>query len=516
MDAVSPNLADLTRKRLRRLAMGNNIAPESIALKQQEEKIYTLQAHIALVPTLHEDRKKIPGRPRLKDAIAIETPALLQKEIADIQKVTTDPSLWTTKVFAQIKAEPYQGWGMADSTITIEDHSRKLACPSPCASCAGRGLTPCEQCGTRGQIVCPQCQQQGVEFCYQCQGQGVDPQNPSLPCGLCRGTRYAPCRTCQQRGTIPCPVCHGKGGLRCTPCEGHGVITDVITVTAAANATFHYDRGTNLPAGLRQGLDRVGLANISKGHADIRIIAEEKDEKNSATMRYEAAIPFANLVIDIQGDSYAAGIFGHKGVIVGLKPFLEKALAPDLEKLEDIATGEASLDDILPRRALREALDLFFTDPHHLRSFQRLYPVGFRAETISRIFTNLYQIEKRLTQRVRLLLATLWLLISAALFIIIPATSLIEILRKNIGQAFLAGGEIFLPFVVLALSIVSLSYSPLISLRRYLPKGAGLRPQAIGKIGYVTTGLLIAIFVAGLIINPTKPIWLQKLMIFFV
>ncbi|NTU76810.1 MAG: hypothetical protein HGA90_03215, partial [Alphaproteobacteria bacterium] len=269
--AETNSLTDQTLARLRKLADGNGLPAESIQLIETQESLYSVEGSIRLSPHFDTQSRTYtgPARTKGKNLQMLSNFAALQEEANQFKLKFDSPKIWAEEAIKELQNESGHGWGQHNALIAMPDQNITLAATEKCFTCEGRGLTPCPQCQSRSTILCPYCFGKGQENCYNCFGRMHEPNNPQIVCHICRGTRFAPCRNCQSRGTIPCPHCQGRGGVICEPCRGTGKMTQEIALTSSIEIDFQLGRGTELPSGLLRGMERLGLVNMSKGHAEI-------------------------------------------------------------------------------------------------------------------------------------------------------------------------------------------------------------------------------------------------------
>ncbi len=175
---------------------------------------------------------------------------------------------------------------------------------------------------------------------------------------------------------------------------------------------------------MRRGLDRLGIANLTKGHADVTFVESKaapedheatgddheyipgglvgvappitpsgsappampaEDEENTGfgsplsgdtkpsepVLHYMARMPFADLRVDFNGKKIEIGVFGLRNVFIDVPPFLDEPLAPWIEKLEQATKGHGAVYAALEARALREALELHLQGNGNAKEFRR-------------------------------------------------------------------------------------------------------------------------------------------------
>jgi len=492
-DTPSQSLTEQALARLRKLGEGNGLAPEAFKLVENQESIIAVEAQVRLTPLFTTQAKAYPGPIKGKKIQALPDFAALQEDVGRRKQQFQSSGVWSEEALQELKKSPGYGWGHDGGKIVLHEQNVTLAANEKCPACRASGLLTCPQCQGRMTVICSYCQGRGQENCYNCFGKGEDPVNPGHQCPVCRGTRFATCRYCRATGQLPCPTCQGKGGTPCTSCQGTGSVTQQVNIEAGAEIHFQIARGSNLPSGLLRSLDRLGMANLAKGHADIEIIDPPKDapaESNNIVF-LRAKIPYADIKLRLKDKLVFAASFGKKGLLSGLPAFLDDSLRPWRERLVRAALGAEPLEKALEARAMREALGLVFANKTEANDLRRIYPLGLSPGTAKEIMNNVGMALRRLTLRARALVAATSLAISAALF----AGLFFSPPGKQMAQTFAPGTLLFiqvaLPILAMSLSAYAFAHAIRWVLQRRFPKHAIRLGQGLGKLGY---GTLAGIF----------------------
>jgi len=507
-NALLPSLANQALDRLRKLADGNGIAPEKIALISAEENTYTLEGTLGLIPKNDIQRTRYPGGTRGgKGRKVLPDAASLQLEIQNIQGELEKGGKWVEDSIKELKATPGEGWGLDAAQITLPESAVVLAASETCPSCHGVRLLTCTQCHGQGYNTCAHCGGGRLEACPTCNGSGHNPSQPDQPCPACGGTRTAPCRFCHGVGQLPCPTCHGRKGVPCTGCKGTGQITEEVSFVPGAETYFKL-LGEGLPSGLRRGLDRLGIANLSKGHADIETLPPKKDDeprgnvrdegknKNyTAALSYQAKMPYADLKMNFNGRKAIVSVFGKRGTLLGVPAFLDDALEDSRAKLKQAVRGEVVFDAVLDARAIREALEIQLSGKGEAKELRRKYPVGLSQDVAREILTNIRLSLNRFTLRMRSLVAVVCGVLSALLFGAIFLTPVHEQLFGNMPPVIGTLFDIFLPVIVMTASWFGLTSAIRFALQRRFHNIPVSLNQKTGKTGYAMVAS-IAVFYA--------------------
>src|SRR5262249_16207208 len=149
--------------------------------------------------------------------------------------------------------------------------------------------------------------------------------------------------------------------------------------------------------------DRLGLANLPNGYADIETIPEAQNPESSITesapdtkeksakaeVHYRARLPYADMRISFNGKTALVSAFGKRGALRGVPTVLDAALEPQREKLRAAAQGKGSLDTALDARAIGDALKLQLGGKDNMKELRRLYPHGLSTGTAQEILSNM-------------------------------------------------------------------------------------------------------------------------------
>jgi hypothetical protein len=284
---------------------------------------------------------------------------------------------------------------------------------------------------------------------------------------------------------------------------------------------------SGLPSGLRNGLGRLGIPNLAKGHADIKIIpltAEEQEAANNQSsntdsdeerkpvthsINYEATMPYADVRMNFNGSKAHVGVFGKRGVLLNVPPFLDNALKPAREKLAQAARGAGDIDNTLPMGVIKSALQLELAGNGN--DWRRLYPVGLSQEVMREILGNLRLVLKRQTLKIRIIIATLCAAISGGVFAGIFMTSLHANLTTGWPLWMQAAFDLALLVLPMGLSWLALNFATRASLQQHFKDHTISLQQTIGKTSYAMFAAIFVLYGAILLLAPLKPGWLLVL-----
>jgi hypothetical protein len=516
-------LTEQTLARLQKLAAGNNIAPESIELLETREHTYKLDGTLQLLPFC----EKQVGRPaeagRNLPVQNFPTFGAMQAGMQAHQQKFLQSRDWLETARTELKQAPAEGWGLDGAKITLPSRSAIFTASEPCPKCQGRQMLTCAQCQGQGSVTCPQCHGQGREVCYNCHGRGENPGQPGQRCSVCQGSRYAPCRYCRATGRQTCPACQGRRGTPCPQCQGQGRMVQEITLVCGAMTQFKI-KGEDLPSGLKRGLERLGIANLAKGHADIKTLqSSDNDEKESEDRNdkdddapekpeiyYEAQLPYADLRMRFGGNrAVVVSAFGKRGFMMGVPPFLDEALQPARAFLSDAARGKNTFEKALAARAMRDALILELGKRGNSAALRRIYPFGLMPKTATEIMSDMRRALDRFTLHVRAIAAFFGALLGGGILAAWFLTAVRAQMVRNLPWLAELTIDALVLFIAMASGWVLVGKSMQIVLRREFPKLKVSLRRSIGFVGYT---MLAIIGIAGAVLiaqMPEKPIWLD-------
>lgn len=347
-------------ERLRALATGNRLDPQTISATASDEAVYTITAELLLQAAWEMEPLGEKQAGALK-----ATPLRDQRELESL-RAEAPPRNWADAARAELDGLPGKGWGLDGKRISLPNYTQTYSLAIDCQSCRGKTHSLCATCHGRGKLTCP-----------TCHGAGHLQHTPNTPCPTCHG-----------RNQVDCTLCRGTGKQPCSSCKGKGQLVQYFQRRLSVMTSFRWTgSGVDLPTPLRRSVDRSGLARLANGHATITQLEEDKPDPRaqaasrssfnsassspSCTLRFAAALPFAAVKFTIGGKTYPAFVLGHKGAVLEIKPFLDACIERALAR-----------DDYQSLRAFSDAQHLL-AQGKKLDAFDHLYPVGI-SETVQK------------------------------------------------------------------------------------------------------------------------------------
>jgi hypothetical protein len=516
-------LTERALARLRKIATGNGLEPAAVVVIEPQEQDFVLQGTMEVSPLCEVESGSYAGGVRGKDRKIVENFAALSEAVAKHKQEFRENFDWIDATIEELQTHEGQGWGLENAKVTLPKKSAIYAASENCPNCGGQKMVTCTQCNGQGTVICTQCQGQGRELCYYCGGRGEDPQQPGQKCHTCDGTRYAPCRFCKSHRYLPCPTCNGLRGTPCPTCQAQGRTTQEVVVTCGAET--HFKLATEgLPSGLRRGLDRIGIVNLSKGHADIEASKPDKAEgqeqgeekpKEGAPipiLTYKATLPYAEMRMGFGGKKAIISAVGKRCAINGVPNFLDDSLKPWSDKLHEAALGNGPLEKAIEMRALKEILSLTVAGKGRPEEVRKLYPFGLSSQAITTFLFDTQLALNKTTLNTRATIAVLSVVLSAVFFYVFFHLGLEAHFTLGLNRFIGMAISLIALGAVLAVSWALLNFSTRFVLSRRFPQlRIGLQ-QKIGKTGYAMLGGVFAAFLILLFSAPVKPLWLALLM----
>ncbi|HUY67924.1 MAG TPA: hypothetical protein VMV79_01310, partial [Alphaproteobacteria bacterium] len=252
---------------------------------------------------------------------------------------------------------------------------------------------------------------------------------------------------------------------------------------------------------------------------DVRLLDAQKRDKDDAAapkpeIHYEARMPYADLRMRFGPDARVVliSVFGKRGVMLGVPPFLDEALKPARKALADAARGGGPLDDALKARALHDALALELGGKRQAADLRRLYPVGLTADTAGEIMREMRLALGRFTRRERAIAAAGGGLIGAGLLAGWFLTPLHARALPGLPWQAALAVDLCAFILILGLARIGLGASAQFALQRRFPNLRISLRRSVGVIGYAMLGFIAAAGAASIWFAPLRPLWLDYLL----
>ena len=367
-------------RKIRALCRGNGVEEDSVQIKSARGETIHCQAitHIELHPEVTEGRKK----GRVQVGKICENPAQIQKAINDItvEAIKKDE---TRKYLAKMLLDrPDQGFAMHAEYLDVNPLNQDFCVHEPCGDCGGNAIVSCDRCGGHRKEVCPQCHGRTLTPCTFCHASGFTqgPDGKQQQCTRCFGQRQVACTLCQKTGAISCRQCKGSGTNKCNSCGGGGFYTNITHVAVKLKTLFEIDRAA-LPHPAVKIIEDNGPQMAANGH--IKIHAEQvKREDGGLAIQYDTVFPYGDVEFSVNGKPLKTHLFGYKGKMLKLPPFVDQLVENNFQLLVHAANGDGNpagnIRKASKTRFIAEALLASISLPPKkaMIALKRKYPMG--------------------------------------------------------------------------------------------------------------------------------------------
>lgn len=426
---IDPSYKDKALERVKKIIQGNKFDVDQVRLVNFEGEVLHFPATTTLKIATKISRKKVPGRMRGPEAVDNEQ-AMTVALIKEYAKMEADPDM-VRRITETATSREDKCFAQQNLVLRLPFWKKDFVWFEGCGSCRATGKTKCQRCGGKGVDQCSRCNGSGMCPCSQCRGaqmiQGPQPGR-KIQCPTCHGRGRMSCVLCNQTGRVNCPICRTKGATPCPVCQGHGWASNVQIVEIEARTDFTYPK-EQLPDKIVALMEELG-PQMSE-HAQINIthlpddpeiqkkIEEQKSEEQKIKERqesqtfkvdinYEVLLPHGHVEYDIGGQSYYAFMFGYKGEVIHVSPFLEEIIKNGIRKLEDAVDGRGDTADNLRKAAeYRTMRDIILCAARLpvLKAIEKVKErnsLGIRDEVINDLVLKADRAIKKITDKPRL------------------------------------------------------------------------------------------------------------------
>ena len=420
---VDPAIVGRALDRIKALADGNGIDPETITLKKFAGEVLYFEARslFTVKPTVAE--KSLPGKEM--GEVCGSAADLRLKITATIEKTTGNPEI-VAYLSEVLERRPDKGFMVDALTVKLDRQAKKFVYYNSCTSCTG-GRMLCMACQGAGLHNCVKCRGHRTIVCPMCRGTKVSRQKDGSmgTCRKCNGHGESQCTACRATGKIKCTPCQGSGRVQCQKCNGSGIISEIAFVTFEAMPVFTYDPDF-LPPGVPPLVDQLGPQMALKQHAAIEILKEKEQlymqreyevtEKvrlrDGLVVPYTIRLPWGDIEFAIGAGEdalpLAGKLFGLHPRLIHLPPFLEGPLGPGLDRLTQAANNlgsvRANLAEAIRFRAIGDAVIAAATLPPKKASqtIRGRWALGLRPDVAHKTVQLAEKAVQNLTRKARL------------------------------------------------------------------------------------------------------------------
>lgn len=349
---IDEHFKDDALKKIKTLVSGNKSDPEAITLVSFDGEVLQFQAETILQIATKISNISKPGR--VQGPVQIGSEVEAKEEIRKQYLALTKDRDTTRKIRETVLNRNDQGFAQDGIVIPLPFWRKEFVIFDECSTCRAKGTIQCQRCAGKGYEQCTLCKSSGMAICTQCRGgqQIVGPQGQKIPCPTCHGRGRMSCPQCNQSGQIQCTVCRTKGFTTCAACQGHAWTSNIKVVEIEGRTAFDYPR-EDLPEKVVAMVD--ARKDKIKDDAEIHIsqLAAEnpqQEEKPKAEqvegrpdavyrvpIKYEVILPYAHIEFEIEDKTYYTFLFGTKGRLTHVSPFIEDLIKNGVRKLGDAA-----------------------------------------------------------------------------------------------------------------------------------------------------------------------------------
>lgn len=420
---IDDRFKDDALEKVRALVKGNGLDPQDVTLASFDGELLHFEAHTDLVVVTKFAKKIVPGR--MTGPVVVASESALQEAInKEYLTLFTDADS-QRKIREIFLNRDDQGFGINDVFMQIPFWKKEFVVFEPCQTCRSTGKILCRTCGGKGILPCTRCAGSGKTFCSYCNSAKMvaSPNGGKVQCTVCYGNGRMSCNQCQQSGRMRCRVCASKGSTPCPNCQGHAWASNLTIVNIEAKTKFEYPK-EELPDKVVMMIDQYG--DKIKEHSKIHLMESKtnalkeaaKEEDNAQEIAekqkilhipifYEVSLPYGHFEFDIKGTSYYTFLFGIKGDLTHVSPFLDALIKNGLRKLQDAVDKRGDTEDNLKAAAEYRAIKrgiLYaskFTRFKARKKLEQDFPFGLSKEAIDTIISSADRALKNITKMAR-------------------------------------------------------------------------------------------------------------------
>ena len=527
------------------MVTGNNFNPEDVKLEKFEGEILHFQAENMLTILTKTSHKKVAGRAEGPIVVANEAAAkeAMTKAYLSLSK---DRDL-ERKIRDFILKREDGGFAIDNNKIALPFWKKEFVFFEQCLTCNETGTVKCLPCAGKGIDQCPRCNGLGTRNCNHCNGARtvLGPNGGQVSCPTCNGMGETSCTSCNQSGRIKCKTCRSKGVTTCPSCQGKVWTSNIEILEIEARTAFDYPRD-KLPEKVVAMIEKHG-AKIRE-HADIKISQAEfssvnlddqekakrhadadKNKDYRIPIIYEVFLPYGHVEFNINDKSYYTFLFGTKGRLTHVSPFLDDLLKKGIRKLHDGANSRGDVTKNLKQaakyRTIKEAIT--YTATHSLSKAKKMLKktnkIGLSDASIKDMIIQSDIALKNITRKPRnigLALAGLFSLASFSAYFILPVRSALTSYLPNQNLHIICDIAALLAITYIGIIIIQATAHS--SIKKAM-KALGINKSAPPKLGdklYWNIGICFIIFTVMLEtsrqINANTPDWYIKLLSYII
>ncbi|MGH1404225.1 MAG: hypothetical protein ACRBDL_08265 [Alphaproteobacteria bacterium] len=387
---ISDEYKDIALKQVRKAVKGNKYDPQNVKLEKFEGALLQFQAENMLTVLKKVTQKKVAGR--VQGPVKVENEQAALESINKAYLTLEDDKDTERKIREVVLNRDDQGFAVDNNIIPLPFWHKEFVVFEPCHTCRTTGSVKCLPCDGKGLDRCPRCNGSGMDHCKHCHGAQMvmGQNNQKTQCPVCHGSGRSSCTSCNQSGQVRCATCKSKGITPCPNCNGNAWNSHIFVVDLEARTAFDYPKN-KLPEKVVEAIERQGAklkedADITISESPVSIVNIDDDEKmrqqEEADKRrdyripiiYNVELPYGHVEYDINGHIYYTFLFGTKGKLEHVSPFLDTLIKNGMRKLHDAAEERGdvigNLKAAAEYRTVKEAI--FYTATYSLNKAKAL------------------------------------------------------------------------------------------------------------------------------------------------
>ena len=504
---------------IKKMVKGNKYDPEHVKLESFEGEILQFQAENMMTILSKVTEKKAPGR--IEGPIAVDNEHAAREEMNKAYLALHGSPDTEKKIRELLLKRDDQGFAVHNNIIPIPFWEKQFVMFEPCLTCKTTGSVKCLPCAGKGIDQCPKCNGSGMRPCTNCNGTQLvmGPNNQKVQCTICQGSGRTSCPQCNQTGTIQCRTCRSKGITQCPNCNGNAWNSNIFIMEIEARTAFDYPKD-RLPEKVVAMIEKHG-AKIRE-HADITVSEaafstvniddeEKMHEQAEADKRkdlripviYDVYLPYGHIEYVINDQTYYTFLFGTKGRLTHVSPFLDDLIKNGVRKLHDASEMRGDVSENLKQaaeyRTVKEGI--YYTAAHSLGKARQMLRksnrLGLSDDMAKNIVLQADIALKNITKKPR----NIGLIFSGLLNILLFATYFLSPLRAmllaniaNQNLHMLCDGGVLLAGLYLGVITIQMTSSSALKKAMHAIGIKKTPPPKLGNSLYYNAGLAIVLF----------------------
>tara|TARA_R110002094_G_scaffold49575_3_gene61359 strand:+ start:2168 stop:3871 length:1704 start_codon:yes stop_codon:yes gene_type:complete len=551
-EPISQKILETTLKKIKRAVKGNGVDIDAVKIKSHDGIIHVFNTKTLLQIKAVLAKRTEPGRNTIATPLASEAEINL-KAATRINNAVTNEGTRDAIIKSYVNKDPSKGFTAKTVRLPLESLKHDYVLHQDCPTCQKQGKIQCRQCNATGKKICDICHGSNRMPCHHCNGQRfIHGTNGKQNCPHCNAIGTLNCIKCHGKGTMSCTYCKAQGYSPCTKCASSGVFSVINHFEAEAQSLFKCDEQAKLPKEISDYLKNEKTRRNLTLHAKIVPLRVKDDDlsnqhttqtqaknaehsaskqtkqKDLITIPFQVRCPYADIVIEVNGEEYSGKILGFRPKFTEFDPFIEILAKKGMDKLKkalkDKKNSRENLEKATEFAIIKEILSLTIrnSNANTLRQLKKIYPLGVRDSQLKAMMQQTRRAMKNITLLPRIAAMSIGLLISLTLYFIYlfyNGDSLIPETLKQSNALLGHAATTVLQVSPLIITFVLTSYLAKIKIRRSMrdilsAADLSVIKTNLGHIGlaipvlYITGAALICEFATK---SENLPLWFTML-----